>query len=159
MPSFEHNSAVPAVIVGRAIVWDKDDVVGHGGKFLFLERPGHKKHDWECPGGTVEIGETVRSARKHETHEESGLEVVRIHPLDFVSEKIMSDNGLLHIALFSLSKVTGGTFERSNEHVNEVWLGYNAALDLRLTAESRDALVHFGPVIRQLAGFPDVPML
>ncbi|MDA3840105.1 MAG: nucleotide exchange factor GrpE [Patescibacteria group bacterium] len=63
----------PLVVTGSFIFNDKDE--------LFLMKSPQWKNKYICPGGKVEIGETIEQATKRETKEETNIDIKEIELL------------------------------------------------------------------------------
>ncbi len=70
----EKNKEMPRVIVGAFIFNDKDE--------LFLMKGVHYQNKYICPGGHVELGETLIDVLKREIKEETNIDLIDI---EFVS--------------------------------------------------------------------------
>lgn len=90
--------------VGAVILNDKDQV--------FLARRGEKANNerglWECPGGSVEFGETLATALRREMREEYGVEIEVGELLDVV-DHILPAEGQHWVSPSFLCRIVAGT--------------------------------------------------
>lgn len=76
--------ALPVVAVGVIVLKD--------GLVLLVKRAAEPaRGKWSVPGGTVELGETLREAAAREVKEETGLDV-DVGPLVEVVERVLHDD-------------------------------------------------------------------
>ena len=144
-------------------------IVNDLNQILFLQRRPESKHNplgWEVPGGTAEdvspeINEALMRGNKEmrnrpavhdklgetalrEVPAETGYEVciegvfVWVDPRDIIDG---DKQGATYNMAIAKAKVTGGMFQRSDEHVDDTWLTYkDAEGSLDLTKETRQGL-------------------
>lgn len=79
---------------------------------IFLSLRGDKAQNdrdkWECPGGTVQFGETLKETIVREMREEFGVDIEAIEQLETVDHLIPQDKQHW-IAISFLCKITKGT--------------------------------------------------
>ncbi len=90
--------------VGAVILNEQDQV--------FLARRGEKANNerglWECPGGSVEFGETLATALRREMREEYGVEIEVGELLDVV-DHILPAEGQHWVSPSFLCRIVTGT--------------------------------------------------
>jgi 8-oxo-dGTP pyrophosphatase MutT (NUDIX family) len=122
------GTPTPSVLeVYRGIIYDEPS-----NRILMMQRSLHDSYKpgyYEFPGGKVDPGEDGLTALRREIEEETGL---FIEPLAgsmeqseiYVEEQIIERGfytGFQHISHFIVSRVIGGDFKMSKEHINSVW--------------------------------------
>lgn len=106
-------------------------IVGVGGVVIsegrtLLIRRGHPplEGEWSIPGGTLEIGETLRDGVRRELSEETGCEV-RVLDLVEVFERIFPDAGgrvQYHFVIMDyLCELVGGEVRAGGDVVDVAW--------------------------------------
>jgi len=97
------------------------------------ERGGFWQGKWICPGGELELGETIEEGIRREVKEETQLDielVAPLHPFD----RVVREGGevALHVVYIDyLAKLKGGELQPgsdvgeaiwvSKEHIPEIW--------------------------------------
>lgn len=98
---------------------------------------------WDFAKGKLESGETVREAAIREVKEETNLDV-DIYPgfeetLDYVFKE---RNGMVHkYVTFFVGKATNNDVVMSWEHINFLWLPYQAALEQLNFENAKETLI------------------
>lgn len=105
----------PLHIVACAVV-----VLNDKGELLLVKTP---RRGWECPGGQVEAGESLRDAAIREVREESGVE---IEILKFCGVFQNLSKGIC--ANLFLGRPVGGSPRPSDETVDAGWFPLATAL-------------------------------
>ncbi len=87
------------------------------------ERGGFWQGKWICPGGALELGETIEEGIKREVKEETQLEIDLIAPLPPFDRIVRSnDEVLLHVVYIDyLAKVTGGELKPGSDIGEAKW--------------------------------------
>ncbi|MFC1981539.1 NUDIX domain-containing protein [Chloroflexota bacterium] len=122
---------------------DKSIMVGVGaiiedgdGRMLLVkhipERGGFWQGKWICPGGQVELGETIEEGIKREVREETQLEVDLLVPLPPFDRVVRSDDGLsLHVIYIDyLARVTGGDLKPGSDIGEAMWVEKERILEI-----------------------------
>ncbi|MEM3066370.1 MAG: NUDIX hydrolase [Nitrososphaerota archaeon] len=127
---------MPVVAVGALILQDHN--------ILLVKRtnePG--KGRWSIPGGTVEIGESLRDAVVREVYEETGLVVEVLELLDVV-EVIRKDEvgniAFHYVILDYLAKPVGGTLVAASDASDVLWVPIDEAMKMEITDSLRAML-------------------
>ena len=129
------------VLVARTFVKHPE----HG--ILLMKRSREDRNNpgkWECPGGKVEMGQTVPHALEREVMEEAGLLVQPTLLLAHTDGYIIPDGkyaGLPYLVLFNVSSVIGGELTLSHEHEESVWTTYDQIHNYDLTNEVKKAAI------------------
>lgn len=128
---------MPIVAVGALILQDHN--------ILLVKRknePG--KGRWSIPGGTVELGESLKDAVVREVYEETGL-VVEVYELLDIIEVIRKDNDgnivFHYVILDYLAKPAGGTLRAASDASDVIWVTVDEAMNMEIT-ESLRAMLH-----------------
>lgn len=109
--------------VGAVILNDQGQV--------FLARRGEKAKNerglWECPGGSVEFGETLAAALRREMREEYGVEIEVGELLDVV-DHILTAEGQHWVSPSFLCRIVAGTPQiREPEKCSQIgWFSLDA---------------------------------
>jgi 8-oxo-dGTP diphosphatase len=117
MPSRREYPERPIVGVGGVVISE--------GRTLLIRR-GHPplEGEWSIPGGTLEIGETLREGVRRELSEETGCEV-RVLDLVEVFERIFPDAGgrvQYHFVIMDyLCELVGGELRAGGDVIDVVW--------------------------------------
>lgn len=74
-------------------------------RILLVEQRVSDSRRWSLPGGTLEMGETLRACLAREVEEETGL-VVDIDRLLYVCDRIDGDQHVVHIT-FAVKRLAG----------------------------------------------------
>ncbi len=98
------------------------------GKILLVkhipERGGFWQGKWICPGGALELGETIQEGIKREVREETELEidlVAPLHPFDRIVRS--KDEVTLHVIYIDyLARVTGGELKPGSDVGEAIWI-------------------------------------
>ncbi len=114
--------ANPILIGVGAIIEDE------AGRILLVkhvpERGGFWQGKWICPGGELELGETIEEGIKREVMEETQLEidlVTPIHPFDRIVRS--NDRVSLHVIYIDyLARVTGGELKLGSDVGEAIWV-------------------------------------
>ena len=88
------------------------------------ERGGFWQGKWICPGGELELGETIEEGIKREVMEETQLEIDLVAPLP-PFDTIVRSNGevCLHVIYIDyLARATGGRLEVGDDVGEAVWV-------------------------------------
>ena len=97
------------------------------------ERKGFWQGKWICPGGMLELGETIEEGIKREVGEETQLEIELVAPLEPFDTVVRSDERVsLHIIYIDyLARVTGGELKVGSDigeakwvdkrHIPQIW--------------------------------------
>ncbi len=94
---------------------------------VLLVRRGHSPLEgvWTLPGGTVELGETLREAVGREVHEETGLRV-EVGPLvEVVDLFSRGSDGRVehhHVVADFLCRPTGGVLAAATDAADAAWV-------------------------------------
>lgn len=109
------------VAVG-AVIEDKE------GKILLVkhkpERGGFWREKWICPGGELELGETISEGIKREVKEETGLEVELVKPLPAFERIVKSSEGFsLHVVYIDyVAGLIGGELKADSDVGEALWI-------------------------------------
>ena len=112
-------------------------VIQKDNRFLVCQRAAEKRHGglWEFPGGKVEAGESDFEAARRELHEELGVTVTGVGPVEFSSK----DSGSEFVIEF-LSVMIDGEPE-CLEHQALAWMEEEELLSLPLAPSDRRYVV------------------
>lgn len=88
------------------------------------ERGGFWQGKWICPGGKLELGETIGDGIKREVKEETGLEIELIKPLPAFDRIVKSADGIdLHVVYIDyIAKVAGGELKADSDVGEALWI-------------------------------------
>jgi len=89
------------------------------------ERGGFWQGRWICPGGELELGETIEEGIKREVREETGLEVELVKPLPAFERIVKSAGGIsLHVVYIDyIAKLVGGRLKVDSDIGDALWVG------------------------------------
>ena len=88
------------------------------------ERGGFWQGKWICPGGELELGESIEEGIKREVKEETQLEIQLTAPL-FPFERIVKLNGYtkLHVIYIDyLARLAGGELKPGDDVGEAIWV-------------------------------------
>ena len=88
------------------------------------ERGGFWQGKWICPGGELELGETIEEGIKREVREETQLEIELVSPLH-PFDRIVRPNGKvsMHVIYIDyLARVTGGVLKPGSDVGEAIWV-------------------------------------
>ena len=96
------------------------------------ERGGFWKGKWICPGGALELGETIGDGIKREVQEETDLEIELIKPLTPFDRIVKSaDEVELHVIYIDyLARLTGGEVKPASDVGEAKWVEKNGLSQL-----------------------------
>ena len=88
------------------------------------EKGGFWQGKWICPGGKLELGETIGDGIKREVKEETGLEIELIKPLPAFDRIVKSADGIdLHVVYIDyVAKVAGGELKADSDVGEALWV-------------------------------------
>jgi len=88
------------------------------------ERGGFWQGKWICPGGELELGETIEEGIKREVKEETQLEIDLVAPLHPFARIVRSnDKVTLHVIYIDyLARVTGGKLKPGSDIGQAIWV-------------------------------------
>ena len=89
------------------------------------ERGGAWQGKWICPGGQLELGETIEEGIKREVGEETSLEIDLISPLSPFDRVVRSEDGKvsLHVIYIDyLARVAGGKLKVGSDIGEARWV-------------------------------------
>ncbi len=127
---------MPVVAVGALILQDRN--------ILLVRRtnePGKGK--WSIPGGTVELGESLKDAVAREVYEETGLVVEVSELLDIIEVIRRDDAGKIvfhYVILDYLAKPVGGTLRAASDASDVIWASVDEIMNMEITDSLRKML-------------------
>ena len=88
------------------------------------EKGGFWQGKWICPGGKLELGETIGDGIKREVKEETGLEVELVKPLPAFDRIVKSTDWIdLHVVYIDyVAKVAGGELKADSDVGEALWV-------------------------------------
>jgi len=88
------------------------------------ERGGFWQGKWICPGGELELGETIEEGIKREVKEETQLEIDLLAPLPPFDRVVRSgDRVSLHVVYIDyLARVIGGELRPGSDIGEAIWV-------------------------------------
>ena len=88
------------------------------------ERGGFWQGKWICPGGKLELGETIEEGIKREVREETQLEIDLVTPLPPFDRIVRSDDKVsLHIIYIDyLARLVGGKLQPGSDVGEAIWV-------------------------------------
>jgi len=88
------------------------------------QRGGFWQGKWICPGGKLELGETIEDGIKREVREETQLEIDLIKPLPAFDTIVRSNGDItLHVVYIDyLARVTGGSLKVGDDIGEAIWV-------------------------------------
>lgn len=113
----------PRIIIGVGAV-----IEDGAGRILLVrhvpERGGFWQGKWICPGGELELGETIEEGIKREVSEETQLEIELVKPLHPFDRIVGSkDDVSLHVVYIDyLARLTGGQLRPASDVGEAVWV-------------------------------------
>ena len=120
----------PAPVFGVSVLVVRD------GRVLVVRRGrAPMKGLWALPGGRVEAGESLEDAATREVHEETGLEVANLSPLETFS--ITADTGVHYRLSVFRGDAAPGEAVAGDDAAELRWLSPEAAAALPLTEQTR----------------------
>lgn len=117
------------------------------------ERGGFWQGKWICPGGELELGETIEEGIRREVREETGLEIELVKPLPPFDTVIKTEGSVaLHVIYIDyLARVAGGKLRVGDDVGEAVWV------EKRRIPEIRDELHRDTRRLFSIAGILDSP--
>jgi len=109
------------VAVGAVIQDGKDRILLVKHK---KERGGYWQEKWICPGGGLELGETIQEGIRREVKEETNLEIELVTPLVPFERVVKSDQGTgLHVIYIDyIAKLLGGELRVDSDVGEALWV-------------------------------------
>ncbi len=89
------------------------------------ERGGYWQGKWICPGGRLELGETIEQGIRREVEEETRLTIDLVRPLTPFDRVVRTEEGdvALHVIYIDyLAKMTGGSLEARSDVGEARWV-------------------------------------
>ena len=96
------------------------------------ERGGFWQGKWICPGGELEIGETIEEGIKREVMEETQLEIELVKPIPPFDTIIKSDDEIsLHVIYIDyLARLSGGSLKPGDDVGEAIWVEKDRITDI-----------------------------
>ncbi len=122
----------PVIIVGRALIKNKDD------KFLFIKRSETNTYPntWELPGGKLNMLETIDNAVIREVFEETNL-VLKIKNLVLYINSYIENSGrhrgYTYVNFVSDTQISSGKIKLTEKHSAYKWVTKKEIQDLELS--------------------------
>ncbi len=100
---------------------------GAGRLLLVKHKPargGFWQGKWICPGGSLELGETIEEGIKREVKEETNLEIELIKPIPPFDRVVREGNKVsLHVVYLNyLARLVGGKLKPESDVGEAVWV-------------------------------------
>lgn len=131
----------PKVAVG-AVVFQK-------GKMLLVKRANPpQKGKWALPGGSVELGETLRKAAEREVREETGLHIRAVEPVSVFDLIETDDKGNIrfHYVIVDLSsELIGGELRPADDVSDARWFSLEELEGLDVSSTTREFIEKLFP--------------
>ena len=88
------------------------------------ERGGFWQDKWICPGGELELGETIEDGIRREVKEETQLEIDLVKPLSPFDRVVRSNGDVsLHVIYIDYeARVTGGKLKPGSDINKAIWV-------------------------------------
>ncbi|ADH99918.1 NUDIX domain-containing protein [Salisediminibacterium selenitireducens] len=102
-----------AIVVVKACIMDQN-------RILIVHRTGTYPK-WECPGGKVDMNETLTQALKREVFEETGLKI-EVDELMYATVMNVADKGKSYLILNYAARAESTTVVLSDEHDRAAWV-------------------------------------
>ena len=116
------------VIISRIMVAVGAVIEDKEGKILLVkhkpQRGGFWQQRWICPGGELELGETIGEGIKREVKEETGLEIELVKPLPAFERIVKSAEGpSLHVVYIDyIARLIGGELKVDSDVGEALWV-------------------------------------
>jgi len=97
------------------------------------QRGGFWQGKWICPGGKLELGETIEEGIKREVREETQLEIDLVTPLPPFDTIVMSNGNVsLHVIYIDyLARVIGGSLKVGDDIGEAMWVEKKSIPEIR----------------------------
>jgi len=97
------------------------------------QRGGFWQGKWICPGGKLELGETIEEGIKREVREETQLEIDLVTPLPPFDTIVMSNGNVsLHVIYIDyLARVIGGSLKTGDDIGEAMWVERKSIPEIR----------------------------
>ncbi len=116
------------IIASRIMVAVGAVIENEGGGVLLVkhkpERGGFWQGKWICPGGELELGETIGEGIKREVKEETGLEIELVKPLPAFERIVKSADGVsLHVVYIDyIARLISGELKVDSDVGEALWV-------------------------------------
>jgi len=115
--------------MGQSVMVGVGAVIEDGSSKILLvkhvpERGGFWRGKWICPGGELELGETIEEGIMREVMEETHLEIDLVRCLAPFDRIVRSEGGVsLHVIYIDyLARVVGGELEPASDVGEAIWV-------------------------------------
>ena len=97
------------------------------------QRGGFWQGKWICPGGKLELGETIEEGIKREVREETQLEIELVAPLPPFDTIVRSNGNVsLHVIYIDyLARVIGGSLKVGDDIGEAMWVERKSIPEIR----------------------------
>jgi ADP-ribose pyrophosphatase len=130
----------PQAAIG-AVVMDKNRIL------LVKRKYAPNRGKWSIPGGSIELGETLREAAEREILEETGLTVRAREPIycfDYI-ERERNGRVRFHYVIVDLAAdLVGGELKPSDDAADAGWFAPGEIQKLNMTKSTRTFLAKIG---------------